>query len=84
MLAADVIQRTDPLDIAPVGEGTLAAPWQPSGADEALAAFNRISCHCVFSCATGPDDCLEDQCRAWNLERAAAGYLAGRWLDAQD
>jgi hypothetical protein len=61
-----------------------AATWRPASADDALAVLDRIARYCVYSCAVGTERCLEDPCEARQLERAASGYLAGRWLDAQD
>ena len=57
--------------------------WLPAGVGEALAMMDRISRYCVFSCAPGTERCLEDDCRAWDLERAAAEYVARRWLDSE-
>lgn len=84
MLAGDVPGMNDPLDPARDRISSPALAWHPAGADEALAAFERIALHCVYGCAAFADGCIEDACEAWHLEGAAAGYLAARWFDAQD
>jgi hypothetical protein len=84
MLAGD-LSRADKSRDPGNDRGSPRAPaWRPSGADEAIAAFERIALHCVYSCGAFTDGCIEDGCEAWNLEGAAAGYLAARWFDAQD
>ncbi len=57
---------------------------QPQGGDQALAVLDRIARYCEFTCAPGADACLEEGCEAWQQERAAAAYLAARWVDVQD
>jgi hypothetical protein len=84
MLAGDVPRANDPLDTAHELAVTRAPAWRPSGSDEALAAFERIALHCAYSCGAFTEGCIEDGCEAWNIEGAAAGYLAARWFDAQD
>ncbi len=85
MLARDLTRTHDTLGPAPIRAGSRPATWHPASADDALAVFDRIARYCVYSCAVGSERCLEDPCcEAWQLERAASGSLAGRWLDAQD
>ncbi|HXQ95609.1 MAG TPA: hypothetical protein VN800_01680, partial [Candidatus Acidoferrales bacterium] len=83
MLAGDT-DTSDPLDRAPVPGNPAPAGWQPADAAGALAFLDRIARYCEYSCAAGSERCSSDPCDAWNLERAAASYVAGRWLDAQD
>ncbi len=63
---------------------SVTGTWTPPGVDAAVALLDRIARHCEFSCGTGTDQCVEVECQAWVLERAAATYLAGRWADTQD
>ena len=84
MLAGDPTRTDQPPDAARDRANPPAPAWQPSSSDEAIAAFERIALHCTYSCSAFTDGCIEDACEAWNLEGAAAGYLAARWFDAQD
>ncbi len=83
MLASDSTHPNDQFEpVRPPGRP--AADWQPAGVDRALTVLDRVARYCVFSCSPGTARCLAERCEAWNLERNAAAYLAGRWLDAQD
>ena len=82
MLASHLADRDELVGargVATPGSGA----WRPADAAEALAILDRVSRYCSFSCNPDGADCT-DACEAWNLERAAAAYLAGRWLDVQD
>ena len=84
MLASGATLTNDPVDPSPaLGLPPLDAS-RMADADDALGVLDRIARYCVFSCTIDTDRCLEEACAAWNLERAAAAYLTGRWLDSQD
>ena len=63
---------------------TGAHPRRPMGVDDALGVLDRLARFCEFSCAPDPDFCVQQQCEAWQIERAAADWLERRWLDGQD
>jgi hypothetical protein len=54
------------------------------GVDDALGVLDRLARFCEFSCVPDPDFCVQKQCEAWQIERAAADWLERRWLDGQD
>lgn len=85
MLARDATRSNDSVDLSPV-RGSPPPPdaWRVADADDAFGTLDRVARYCVFSCTADSERCVDEACAAWNLERAAAGYLAGRWLDAQD
>lgn len=60
-----------------------ADQWQPSGTDEALAVMDRIARYCEYTCEPETGQCVEDDCEAWRLERAAATHVAQRWIDGE-
>ncbi len=83
--AARPTQRTEHRG-APAGRalGATAEAWRPTGVDDAWEVLDRISRYCVYTCESSGERCREAACEAWNLERHAADYLVGRWLDVQD
>ncbi len=84
MLASGATHPNDSVDPSPaLGLPPLDA-LRMADADDALGVLDRIGRYCVFRCTIDTDRCLEEACAAWNLERAAASYLTGRWLDSQD
>jgi hypothetical protein len=64
--------------------GATAETWRPSGVDDAWEVLDRIGRYCVYTCEPSGERCREAACEAWSLERHAADYLVGRWLDVQD
>lgn len=80
----ETAQRARHRGHARVPAGTPGTGWQPASMDEALETMDRISRYCVFTCEPTAVECTEGACEAWNLERAAATYVADRWLDGDD
>ncbi len=54
----------------------------PGGVVEAAATLDRISRLCEYGC-DHVEACPGETCRAWQLEQAAATYLAARWVAAE-
>ncbi len=75
--------------------GTTAGPWiaglqddlgvaglafhEPAGVAEAAAVLDRIARYCAYTCERA-SACIEEECAAWQLEQAAAGYLVSHWV----
>lgn len=75
----------DDAQFAPGGAltGSDGPAWRPVDAADALAALERVSRYCAFSCTPDGPGCT-DACEAWRIEQIAAAFLADRLLDLQD